>query len=43
MSRKIRAGQSAGVANMVLFVVSEDARFITGEIINIDGGNPRKL
>ncbi|HCV26871.1 MAG TPA: hypothetical protein DGB32_00950, partial [Dehalococcoidia bacterium] len=31
------------VANVVLFLASSDARFLTGEIINIDGGTPRKL
>ena len=36
-------GYPVDVANMVLFLVSEDARFVTGEIINIDGGTPRKL
>lgn len=36
-------GQPEDVANLVLFLASDDARFITGEIINIDGGLPRKL
>ena len=36
-------GYPEDVANLALFLVSEDSRFITGEIINIDGGNPRKL
>ena len=26
------------VANLVLFLVSEDSRFITGEMVNVDGG-----
>lgn len=36
-------GYPEDVANLVLFLSSNDARFITGEIINIDGGSPRKL
>ena len=36
-------GQPIDVANVVLFLASDDARFVTGEIINIDGGTPRKL
>ena len=36
-------GYPVDVANLVLFLVSEEARFLTGEIINIDGGTPRKL
>lgn len=36
-------GYPEDVANLVLFLASDDARFITGEIINIDGGLPRKL
>ena len=36
-------GYPIDVANLVLFLASDDARFITGEIINIDGGSPRKL
>ena len=31
-------GYPNDVANLVLFLVSEDSRFITSEIINIDGG-----
>ena len=31
------------VANTVLFLASEEARFITAEIINIDGGAAAKL
>lgn len=31
------------VAKLALFLVSGASRFITGEIINIDGGTPRKL
>ena len=36
-------GQPDDVANVVLFLVSDDARFLTGEMINVDGGMPRKL
>ena len=36
-------GYPIDVANVVLFLASDEARFITGEIINIDGGTPRKL
>jgi len=36
-------GLPEDVANVVLFLASSDARFLTGEIINIDGGTPRKL
>jgi len=27
----------------VLFLASDESRFITGEIINVDGGMPAKL
>ena len=30
-------------ANTALFLASEDSRFITGEILNVDGGMPAKL
>ena len=36
-------GYPEDVANTVLFLASEESRFITGEIINIDGGMPAKL
>ena len=36
-------GYPEDVANTVLFLVSDDARFLTGEIINVDGGMPGKL
>ena len=36
-------GYPEDVANAVLFLVSDDARFITGEIVNVDGGMPGKL
>ena len=36
-------GYPADVANLVLFLVSEEARFLTGEIINIDSSTSRKL
>ena len=36
-------GYPEDVANLVLFLASHEARFITGEIVNIDGGSPRKL
>ena len=38
-----RKGYPEDVANTVLFLVSEEARFITGEIVNVDGGMPGKL
>ena len=31
------------VANLVLFLVSEDSRFITGEMVNVDGGVAAKI
>ena len=31
------------VANAVLFLSCDDSRFVTGEIMNIDGGMPVKL
>ena len=36
-------GYSQDVANLVLFLSCEDSRFITGEIINIDGGVAAKI
>ena len=36
-------GYPEDVANLVLFLVSEESRFITGEIINVDGGVAAKL
>ena len=36
-------GYPADVANLVLFLASEDSRFITSEIINIDGGVAAKI
>jgi len=36
-------GYSEDVANLVLFLSCDDSRFITGEIINIDGGVAAKL
>jgi 3-oxoacyl-[acyl-carrier protein] reductase len=36
-------GRAADVANTVLFLASEEARFITAEVINIDGGAAAKL
>ena len=36
-------GYPEDVANLALFLVSDESRFITGEIVNIDGGYPRKL
>ncbi len=36
-------GYPEDVANLVLFLVSDESRFITGEMINIDGGTTRKL
>ena len=31
-------GQPEDVANVVLFLASDESRFLTGELINIDGG-----
>jgi len=36
-------GYPEDVANLVLFLVSDESRFITGEIVNVDGGTVRKL
>ena len=36
-------GYPEDVANTVLFLASDESRFITGEIINVDGGMPAKL
>lgn len=36
-------GYPEDVGNLVLFLVSEESRFITGEIVNVDGGMPGKL
>ncbi len=36
-------GYPTDVANLVQFLVSDESRFITGEIINVDGGMPGKL
>ncbi len=36
-------GYPVDIANLVLFLVSDESRFITGQIINIDGGTARKL
>ena len=36
-------GYPEDVANTVMFLVSDEARFLTGEIINVDGGMPGKL
>ena len=36
-------GYPEDVANTVLFLVSDDARFLTGQMINIDGGIAAKL
>tara|TARA_B100001013_G_C24600281_1_gene438544 strand:+ start:297 stop:1109 length:813 start_codon:yes stop_codon:yes gene_type:complete len=36
-------GYPEDVANLVLFLASDDSRFISGEIINVDGGVAAKL
>ena len=36
-------GYPIDVANLVLFLACEDSRFITSEIINIDGGVAAKI
>ena len=33
-----RAGSPADVANMVVFLASDEADYITGEVINVGGG-----
>ena len=33
-----RAGVPADVANVIAFLASEDAAYVTGQTINIDGG-----
>jgi 3-oxoacyl-[acyl-carrier protein] reductase len=33
-----REGQPEDVANAVLFLVSDNAAYITGQIVNVDGG-----
>jgi 3-oxoacyl-[acyl-carrier protein] reductase len=33
-----RAGQPVDVAKAVLFLVSDDAAYITGQTLNVDGG-----
>ena len=36
-------GYPEDVANLALFLASDDSRFITGEMINVDGGIAAKL
>jgi NAD(P)-dependent dehydrogenase (short-subunit alcohol dehydrogenase family) len=33
-----RLGRSEEIANGIVFIASDDASFITGHILNIDGG-----
>lgn len=33
-----RIGTSQDVANVVKFLVSEDSSYITGQVLNVDGG-----
>ena len=33
-----RMGKAKDVANLVKFLVSEDSSYITGQVINVDGG-----
>lgn len=34
-----RVGQPIDIAKSILFLASEEASYITGEIIQVDGGN----
>lgn len=36
-------GLPEDVANLVLFLSCDESRFISGELINVDGGMPAKL
>jgi NAD(P)-dependent dehydrogenase (short-subunit alcohol dehydrogenase family) len=33
-----RTGQAVEVANMVIFLVSDEASFVTGSLMTVDGG-----
>ena len=33
-----RMGEAKDVANLVKFLVSEESNYITGQVINVDGG-----
>jgi len=36
-----RLGLSAEVANAIVFIASDGASFITGHVLNVDGGKSR--
>ena len=36
-----RLGLSEELANAIVFVASDEASFITGQVINVDGGKSR--
>ena len=33
-----KLGQTKDIANLALFLASDEANYITGQIINVDGG-----
>jgi NAD(P)-dependent dehydrogenase (short-subunit alcohol dehydrogenase family) len=36
-------GRAEDVANTIIFLASDEARFITAEVINVDGGAAAKV
>jgi NAD(P)-dependent dehydrogenase (short-subunit alcohol dehydrogenase family) len=38
----VRLGLSEELANAIVFIASDEASFITGHILNVDGGNTAK-
>ena len=39
----VRPGTSSDLANMVLFLASEESSFITAQVLNVDGGLAAKI